>query len=218
MVAARIKGSVRDADLVARLGGDEFVILIEEHSNLAEVGHVAQKVLSSMEDRYLLDGREVNLTASIGISVYPQDGTDLNTLVKNADIAMYQAKELGRNNFQFYAASQNQMTLKRLDLEARLARAIDRNEFVLHYQPMVDLLDRNHGRCRGAGALERIPSMALPRRANLFRWPRKPAPSCRSASGCWIMRVRNCRSGTPPVCRWRWRSIFRNASSPTVTS
>jgi diguanylate cyclase (GGDEF)-like protein/PAS domain S-box-containing protein len=139
MVAARIKGSVRDADLVARLGGDEFVILIEEHSNLAEVGHVAQKVLSSMEDRYLLDGREVNLTASIGISVYPQDGTDLNTLVKNADIAMYQAKELGRNNFQFYAASQNQMTLKRLDLEARLARAIDRNEFVLHYQPVVDL-------------------------------------------------------------------------------
>ncbi|MBL8522107.1 MAG: EAL domain-containing protein, partial [Betaproteobacteria bacterium] len=139
MVATRIKTSVRDADLLARLGGDEFVILIEDHGSPAEVALVAQKVLDSMEQAYLLHDREVNLTASIGISVFPQDGADVTTLVKNADIAMYQAKELGRNNYQFYAASQNQMTLKRLDLESRLGRAIERDEFVLHYQPLIDL-------------------------------------------------------------------------------
>jgi diguanylate cyclase (GGDEF)-like protein/PAS domain S-box-containing protein len=139
MVATRIKTGVRDADLLARLGGDEFVILIEDHGSPSEVALVAQKVLDSMERAYLLDDREVNLTASIGISVYPQDGTDVTALVKNADIAMYQAKELGRNNYQFYTASQNQMTLKRLDLESRLGRAIERDEFALHYQPVVDL-------------------------------------------------------------------------------
>ncbi|MEP7154418.1 MAG: EAL domain-containing protein [Betaproteobacteria bacterium] len=139
LVATRIKSNVRESDLVARLGGDEFVILVEEHGALSEVAHVAQSVLSAMEQRHVLDGREVNLTASIGISSYPEDGVDLNTLVKNADIAMYQAKELGRNNFQFYTAAQNQLTLRRFDLEVRLRRAMDRNEFVLHYQPIIDL-------------------------------------------------------------------------------
>lgn len=142
LVAKRIKSHVRDGDVVARLGGDEFVILIEEHRTLAEVAHVAQNVLDAMEHRHVLDGREVSVTASIGISSYPQDGSDLNTLVKNADIAMYQAKEQGRNNFQFYAASQNQLTLRRLDMEVRLRRALDRDEFVLHYQPIIDLSSR----------------------------------------------------------------------------
>ncbi|MEO8384750.1 MAG: EAL domain-containing protein [Betaproteobacteria bacterium] len=139
LVAIRIKNHVRTSDMVARLGGDEFVILIEGHDSLDEVAHIAQNVLVAMEDRHFLDGREVNLTASIGISSYPQDGEDLNTLVKNADIAMYQSKELGRNTFQFYSAAQNQLTLRRLDLETRLRRALDRNEFVLHYQPIMNL-------------------------------------------------------------------------------
>jgi len=104
-IAIRLRSSVRDGDMVARLGGDEFVVLVEalgERDNVAQVAHNIRKALSP---DYLLAGQPVNVTSSIGISTYPEDGTDLNQLIKSADAAMYRAKELGRNNFQFSAKS-----------------------------------------------------------------------------------------------------------------
>jgi diguanylate cyclase (GGDEF)-like protein len=101
-VARRLRLSVRQNDIVARLGGDEFVVLIEEFEDTESIMHTAHKILKAMEPDYVLDGHTVSVTSSIGISCYPQDGTDLKALVKNADVAMYRAKEQGRNNAQFY--------------------------------------------------------------------------------------------------------------------
>jgi diguanylate cyclase (GGDEF)-like protein/PAS domain S-box-containing protein len=138
-VAERLREGVRESDLVARLGGDEFVILAEGHGGPEDVSHIAEKVLQHLERPFAIDGREVALTASIGISSHPDDGDDLDELVKSADIAMYQAKEEGRNAFRFYAPSINKLTLQRFDLEARLRGAIERDELCLQYQPVVDL-------------------------------------------------------------------------------
>ena len=151
-VGERLREGVRESDLVARLGGDEFVILAEGHGGPEDVSPIAEKVLHRLERPFVIDGREVALTASIGISSYPDDGDDLDELVKNADIAMYQAKEEGRNAFRFYAPSINKLTLQRFDLEARLRGAIEREEFCLQYQPVVDLAT---GQLRNVEALIR---------------------------------------------------------------
>ena len=151
-VAERLREAVRESDLIARLGGDEFVILAEGHGGPEDVSHIAEKVLGHLERPFKIDDREVGLTASIGIASYPDDGDDLDALVKNADIAMYQAKEEGRNAFRFYAASINKLTLQRFDLEARLRGAIEREEFCLQYQPVVDL---STGKLRNVEALIR---------------------------------------------------------------
>jgi diguanylate cyclase (GGDEF)-like protein len=138
-VAARLKQHVRAGDLVARLGGDEFVVLVQAHGDYAEIAGIAQKLLSILGTTYHIESTTVELTASIGISSYPNDGIGRDELIKNADIAMYQAKDQGRNNFQFYAAPLNKLTVQRLDFEARLRHALQRNELLLHYQPIVDL-------------------------------------------------------------------------------
>jgi diguanylate cyclase (GGDEF)-like protein/PAS domain S-box-containing protein len=138
-VAERLHAAIRDSDLVARLAGDEFVVLVEDHAGPEEVMIVAQKVLESLDRPLLVDWREVTISCSMGIASYPEDGEDVDTLVKNADVAMYQAKERGRNNFQFYSAELNKMTLQRVDLETRLKGALDRGEFFLQYQPEIDL-------------------------------------------------------------------------------
>src|SRR5258706_261501 len=119
-VADRLKGAVRESDLVARIGGDEFVVLIEEHRGPEEGVIVAQKILTFLERPVLLDWREVKISCSVGIASFPEDGDEVETLVKNADTAMYQAKERGRNNFQFYSADLNRLTLERAELERRV--------------------------------------------------------------------------------------------------
>jgi diguanylate cyclase (GGDEF)-like protein/PAS domain S-box-containing protein len=151
-VAERLRSAVRDSDLVARLGGDEFVVLIEDHGGPEEVMIVAQKVLVLLDRPVLVDWREVHVSCSIGISSSPDDGEEVEALVKNADIAMYQAKERGRNNFQFYSADLNKMTLQRFELETRLKGALERGEFFIHYQPEVEL---STGRVIGVEALLR---------------------------------------------------------------
>jgi len=138
-VAQRLSGCLREVDTVSRLGGDEFVVLIEAVSRPADIAEVAQKILAAVVRPVVLDAQEFHLTASIGISTSPGDGDDLQGLMKNADIAMYRAKEQGKNNFQFYSAQINVHTLERVALESGLQHALERDEFVLHYQPKIDI-------------------------------------------------------------------------------
>jgi diguanylate cyclase (GGDEF)-like protein len=138
-VALRLKQCVRESDTVARLGGDEFVVLLPELGDGKYAATVAQKILSVIAMPFTLIGHEFRVTASIGISTYPQDGLDEQTLTKNADIAMYQAKEEGKNNFQFYSEKLNANSLERLTLESSLRHALERNEFRLYYQAKRDI-------------------------------------------------------------------------------
>ena len=151
-VATRLKACLRDSDTVARLGGDEFVVLLPELDVEKYAATVAQKILSAVARPFVLLGQEFRVTASIGISTYPQDGLDEQTLTKNADIAMYQAKEEGKNNFQFYSEKLNANSLERLTLESGLRHALERNEFQLHYQAKRDI---RSGRITGMEALLR---------------------------------------------------------------
>jgi diguanylate cyclase (GGDEF)-like protein len=151
-VAARLKACLRESDTVARLGGDEFVVLLPELADAADVACVGQKILSAVARPFVLLGQEFRVTASIGISTYPRDGLDEQTLTKNADIAMYQAKEEGKNNVQFYSETLNANSLERLTLESSLRHALERNEFELHYQAKHDI---RSGRITGMEALLR---------------------------------------------------------------
>jgi diguanylate cyclase (GGDEF)-like protein len=151
-VAVRLKGCVRSSDTVARLGGDEFVVLLPELEDEKYAAIVAQKILAAVARPFGLMGQEFRVTASIGICSYPQDGLDEQTLTKNADIAMYQAKAEGKNNFQFYSKKLNANSLERLTLESSLRHALERNEFRLHYQAKRDIAS---GRITGMEALLR---------------------------------------------------------------
>jgi len=151
-VAARLLGCVRESDIVARLGGDEFVVLLPETGRDGDASIVAQKILTVVAQPFTLIGQEFRVTVSIGISSYPEDGLDEQTLTKNADVAMYQAKEEGKNNFQFYAVARNVNTLERLTLEAGLRHALVREEFHLLYQAKRDIVS---GRVTGMEALLR---------------------------------------------------------------
>jgi diguanylate cyclase (GGDEF)-like protein len=137
IAAQRLSDCVRETDTMARQGGDEFVVLMDELFDLGPVAGVSQRILDAMARPFIVHGQEILLTASIGISVYPGDG---RTLLKNADIAMYRAKEKGKNNYQFYSTQFDTFSVERLSLESSLSRAIERNEFTLHYQPKVDIV------------------------------------------------------------------------------
>lgn len=134
-LSARIKGCMHSADTVARLGGDEFVILLPDLYRKADAESVAKKILAAISQPCAIDGHDLRVTASIGISLFPDDGIDEQTLMKRADIAMYQTKENGRNGFRFYDPARDMNTFERLAMESSLRRALERNELVLHYQP-----------------------------------------------------------------------------------
>ncbi|RZI43020.1 EAL domain-containing protein [Herbaspirillum sp. HC18] len=138
-IARRLSASVRIGDTVARLGGDEFVLIRPDAAREDAVATMAQQVLAALSRPITVQGHEFYPTGSIGISMFPRDGLDAQTLLKNADTAMYRAKDAGRNNFQFYAHEMNSRALDRLKLETGLRRALEREEFIVHYQPQMDI-------------------------------------------------------------------------------
>jgi len=137
-MARRLRASVRASDTIARMGGDEFVVLLPELPDEKHAATVAQKILSAIVKPAMLAGQEVRISASVGISTYPADGRDEQTLLKNADIAMYHAKEEGKNNFQFFSDELNKNTLEHIALETSLRHALERDQFELYYQAKVD--------------------------------------------------------------------------------
>jgi diguanylate cyclase (GGDEF)-like protein/PAS domain S-box-containing protein len=138
-VGERLANSVREEDTVARLGGDEFTLLLNELSGEDDAVIVAQKILQVISQPFVLEGQELYITTSIGIALYPADGDDAETLLKNADAAMYRAKELGRNTYQLCTPEMNVRAGQRLALQKNLRRAMEREEFEVHYQPIVRL-------------------------------------------------------------------------------
>ncbi|WP_321527866.1 EAL domain-containing protein [Sedimenticola selenatireducens] len=150
-VAGRLQECVRESDTVARLGGDEFALILENIDQV-QASHIAQKLIQRLGRSFSLEGSEAFIGASIGISIYPNDGTDIASLIKHADIAMYRAKERGRNNYQFFLPEMNAGADERLFLENGLRYAIERNELEVYYQPQVRLED---GKIIGVEALLR---------------------------------------------------------------
>ena len=151
-VAARLKASVRPGDIVSRLGGDEFTLILANVAHVDDVTRVAQKLLDQFLPPFRIAGRDLFISPSIGITLYPLNDNSPENLLKNADIAMYHAKQMGRNNFQFYAPELNMRAARRLELETGLRQALGRNELVLHYQPLVKM---DTGKITGMEALLR---------------------------------------------------------------
>ncbi|MGD8619870.1 MAG: EAL domain-containing protein [Gammaproteobacteria bacterium] len=139
ITSQRIKGCLREGDTVARLGGDEFMVLLPRITSASDAGRIGSKVIESLTEPATCNGHELHITTSIGISIYPFDGTDAETLVKNADISMYRAKELGRNKAVYYTTELNAGSRKQLALETSLRKALERNELKLFYQPKIDI-------------------------------------------------------------------------------
>jgi len=137
--AKRLLGCVREGDIIARLGGDEFVLLVEEQGDPAALTEIARKLLAAVSELGRIDGHELNVTLSIGICTFPADGRDSKALLAGADIAMYRAKERGRNGFCFYSAELQSHTPEKLALEAGLSHGLERGEFRVYYQPKIDI-------------------------------------------------------------------------------
>ena len=151
-IGGRLRRALRSSDVVARLGGDEFVVILEEAAERHEVERISGELLSVLSQPLQLSGHECHTTASIGIAMYPSDGADIQTLTKNADMAMYLAKEDGKNGFRFFTKEIKTQSIERLTLESALRRALERDQFSLHYQPKIDMAS---GQITGVEALLR---------------------------------------------------------------
>ncbi len=151
-MARRLQSLLRESDVVCRQGGDEFILILQDIRTAEEVAHIAEKLVSSLSLPVQLKDNEVTISSSIGIALYPEDGNDEQTLISNADVAMYHAKQSGRSQYQFFVKSLNEAVHERLAIENGLRKALLNHEFVLHYQPQIDLAS---GTVIGAEALIR---------------------------------------------------------------
>ncbi|MEE8347922.1 MAG: EAL domain-containing protein [Dehalococcoidia bacterium] len=151
-VAERLASLMREGDTVARMGGDEFAILSPEIASVEDAPEVAERILDGLRKPWVVQGQEFHVTTSIGVALYPSDGDDAETLLRNADTAMYRAKEHGRDNYQLYTPAMNARIAERLAVESSLRHSLERGEFVVHYQPQVDL---RSGQVVGTEALVR---------------------------------------------------------------
>jgi diguanylate cyclase (GGDEF)-like protein/PAS domain S-box-containing protein len=192
-VAKRLLGCVRTSDTVARMGGDEFVVILSEVAHARDAGVKAKKILDALGAPHSLDQYSVSITASIGVTTYPNDGQDADILVKNADLAMYRAKEKGPNNYQFFERSMNVRAMERQWIEASLRHALERDEFVLHYQPKINL---KTGEITGVEALIR---WQHPDRGLVF-----PLQFISVAEDCGLML---------PIGRWVLRESCKQAQA-----
>ncbi|RPI37997.1 MAG: EAL domain-containing protein [Nitrospiraceae bacterium] len=172
--------------MVARLGGDEFTMLLNTIGNIEEPAIVAGRVLKMLSESFMIGTHEVFVTASMGITVYPFDGTDIDTLLINADVAMYQAKKQGRNCYQYYSESMNKFAFERFTVENKLRKALDHNEFMLFYQPQINI---QTGKLIGAEALIRWlqPDLVLTRPGEFI--PLAEQTGLIIAMGEWILRT-----------------------------
>ncbi|MGL4613449.1 MAG: EAL domain-containing protein [Shewanella sp.] len=138
-VAKRLESLASKHDFIARIGGDEFVLIMPRITNELAIEHMATRIIDTLAIPFTLNDQEIQISASFGIGIYPSDGLDASSLTRNTEMAMYQAKDAGRNNFKYFTASMNQAMHARMDLEQRLRRAVAQNEFSLHYQPIVEM-------------------------------------------------------------------------------
>ena len=202
-LATRLSAGMREEDTVARLGGDEFVVILAEVAAAEEVSPVAQKIIELIIEPFMVDKHELFVTCSVGIALYPKDGEDSETLLKNADAALYQAKNQGRNNAQFCTAEMNAKALARLTLENNLRQALKQEEFLLHYQPRVDL---RSGQITGVEALVRWQPPGLPLVAPGAFIPTAEECGLIVPLGVWVLHTACAqnvawqRAGLKPVC------------------
>ena len=192
-IAKRLVECVRASDTVSRQGGDEFVVLLSEVEQSEDAAVTARRMLQAVAEAHPIDQHDLHVTTSIGVSVYPDDGLDAETLIKNADTAMYQAKENGRQSYQFFKPAMNVRAVERQSIEESLRRALERHEFALHYQPKINL---RSGEITGAEALIRW--------THPTRGPVPPAQFIPVAEDCGLIL---------PIGNWVLREACRQAKA-----
>jgi diguanylate cyclase (GGDEF)-like protein/PAS domain S-box-containing protein len=190
-IGKRLVDCVRGSDTVSRQGGDEFVVLLSEVEQWEDAAIMARRILQAVVEAHFIDQHDLHVTASIGVSVYPDDGMDAETLIKNADTAMYQAKENGRQSYQFFKPAMNARAVERQSIEESLRRALERHEFTLHYQPKINL---RTGEITGAEALIRW--------THPIRGPVSPAQFIPVAEECGLIL---------PIGNWVLREACKQA-------